>query len=97
MALEMISWIHILAIAALILSVASAGEFEGCFGPPNLEDESTESIKILSNTNQDCAVHCGDRGYILAATRGDMCVCTMVFPERELASPVFNNASGKYS
>ncbi|ELT98893.1 hypothetical protein CAPTEDRAFT_198519 [Capitella teleta] len=77
--------------------VVYAGEFEGCFGPPITQDESTESIQLRTNTNQDCAAHCADRGYIMAATRVDLCICTMVFPEKELASSVYSNASAPIS
>ena len=92
---KVLAWL-ILATSTLDhLQVVSAGEFEGCFAEPRTGNDSSESIRFRSNTNQDCAQHCGDRGYILALTRRDMCLCTMVFPERELASPVYSNASGE--
>ena len=77
----------LLGVASVCVRISHGGEFQGCFARiPNLQ--STSRIRLPGNTNQDCSNHCADRGFILAATRVDMCYCIMTFPEVQRATPV---------
>jgi len=67
-------------------------EFEGCFS--QIADDMSDAFIFRDNINIDCAYHCSQRGYILAATRNSTCVCTQVYPGVLLAAPVYPNSTG---